>query len=86
MNWLFSPTFHWARQISRRAAQGRFGWHLLSDPKSVIALDSYAAIIGRLWPHERGRATEVKPDTSAIARIRAYLALTMVERYGKHGP
>jgi hypothetical protein len=28
----------------------------------------------------------VQPDPAVLARIRAYTALSMVERYGEHGP
>lgn len=30
--------------------------------------------------------TEPQPDPAVVARIRAYTALSMVERYGEHGP
>jgi hypothetical protein len=29
---------------------------------------------------------EFEPDPAVVARIRAYCALSMVERYGAHGP
>jgi hypothetical protein len=29
---------------------------------------------------------EFEADPAVVARIRAYMALTMVERYGAHGP
>ena len=44
------------------------------------------AVAKRLLPRERGAATKVKPDLATSARIRAYMALTMKERYGEHGP
>jgi hypothetical protein len=44
------------------------------------------AVANRLMPRERGAAIKVKPDPATSARIRAYMALTMKERYGEHGP
>jgi len=44
------------------------------------------AVVGRLLPREREAASKVKPDPATSSRIRAYMALTMKERYGKHGP
>ena len=44
------------------------------------------AVVRRLLPREREAASKVKPDPATSARIRAYMALTMKERYGKHGP
>jgi len=44
------------------------------------------AVVRRLLPREREAASKVKPDPATSARIRAYMALTMNERYGKHGP
>jgi hypothetical protein len=44
------------------------------------------AVVKRLLPRERKAASEVKPDPATNARIRAYMALTMKERYGEHGP
>ena len=45
-----------------------------------------AAVVQRLFLRERERAAEVKPDPERTARIRAYTARTMNERYGEHGP
>ena len=44
------------------------------------------AVVNRLLPREREAGRKVKPDPATSARIRAYMALTMKERYGKHGP
>jgi hypothetical protein len=44
------------------------------------------AVVNRLLPRERQTVGKVKPDPAASARIRAYMALTMKERYGEHGP
>ena len=44
------------------------------------------AVVNRLLPREREAGTGVKPDRATSARIRAYMALTMKERYGEHGP
>jgi len=44
------------------------------------------AVVQRLLPRERERASEPKPDPATSPRIRAYTALTMKERYGEHGP
>jgi hypothetical protein len=44
------------------------------------------AVVNRLLPGEREAASEVKPDPATGARIRAYMALTMKELYGDHGP
>ena len=30
--------------------------------------------------------SEFEPDPAVVARVRAYCALSMVERYGAHGP
>jgi hypothetical protein len=46
----------------------------------------FTAMLAWLWPQGRERVSEGKPDPAASARIRAYMALTMVERYGEHGP
>jgi hypothetical protein len=46
----------------------------------------YAALIALLSPQGKGQATQVKPDPDVSARIRKYMALTMAERYGEHGP
>jgi hypothetical protein len=53
--------------------------------KKILALCVTAAV-KRLLPRERGAAIKVKPDPATSARIRAYMALTMKERYGEHGP
>jgi hypothetical protein len=56
-----------------------------------------AAVFAWLWPQATKRVTQVKPDLlpelrskaegdATSARIRAYMALTMVERYGEQGP
>jgi len=45
-----------------------------------------AAVIKRLLRRERQAGSEVKPHPPTSARIRAYTALTMKERYGEHGP
>jgi hypothetical protein len=44
------------------------------------------AMINRLLPRQREAASKVRPDPATSARIRAYMALTMKERYGDHGP
>jgi len=44
------------------------------------------AVVKRLLPRERPAASKVRPDPATSARIRAYMALTMKERYGEHGP
>jgi hypothetical protein len=44
------------------------------------------AVVQRLLPREKKRAGEVEADPAKSARIRAYIALSMKERYGKHGP
>jgi hypothetical protein len=44
------------------------------------------AVVRRLLPREREAASKVKPDPATSARIRAYMARTMKERYGEHGP
>ena len=44
------------------------------------------AVVKRLLPREREAASKVKPDPATSARIGAYLALTLKERYGEHGP
>jgi hypothetical protein len=45
------------------------------------------AILRRLpWPQRTVRVSPVNIDPAVLARIRAYTALTMVERYGEHGP
>jgi hypothetical protein len=44
------------------------------------------AVVNRLLPRQREAASKVKPDPATSARIRAYMALTMKERYGEHGP
>jgi hypothetical protein len=43
-------------------------------------------VVKRLLSRERQAARKVKPDLATSACIRAYMALTMKERYGEHGP
>ena len=45
-----------------------------------------AAVVQKLVPRERERAGGSERDPATRARIRAYLALTIKERYGEHGP
>jgi hypothetical protein len=45
----------------------------------------------RAWRQQVPKRTcapcpEFEPDPAVVARIRAYCALSMVERYGAHGP
>jgi hypothetical protein len=44
------------------------------------------AVVKRLLARERQAASQVKPDPATSARIRAYMALTIRDRYGEHGP
>jgi hypothetical protein len=52
------------------------------------------ALFNALLARRRTRLAEIaeisegniKPDPALSARIRAYTALSMVERYGEHGP
>jgi hypothetical protein len=53
--------------------------------KKMVAL-CVRAVVNRLLPGERNPASKVTPDSATSARIRAYMALTMKERYGEHGP
>jgi hypothetical protein len=53
--------------------------------KKIVEL-CVTAVVNRLLPREREAASKVKPDPASSARIRAYMALTMKERYGEHGP
>ncbi|HEY8832291.1 MAG TPA: hypothetical protein VIM21_07255 [Gemmatimonadaceae bacterium] len=46
----------------------------------------YAALAALLSPARKESGIRVKPDPEVTARIRAYMALTMAERYGEHGP
>ena len=45
-----------------------------------------SAVVQRLLPREPDKPREVEPDPATTARIRKYLALSMRERYGDHGP
>jgi hypothetical protein len=54
--------------------------------KATAMAEFYAALVALLSPHGKGQATQVKPDPDVSARIRKYMALTMAERYGEHGP
>jgi hypothetical protein len=45
-----------------------------------------AAVVQRLLPREKEQARKFEPDPATSARIRAYTALSMKERYGEHGP
>jgi hypothetical protein len=54
--------------------------------KAMTMTRLFTAMVAWLWPQGRERVSEGKPDPAASARIRAYMALTMVERYGEHGP
>jgi hypothetical protein len=51
-----------------------------------MAASCLRALVERLLPREREAASKVRPDPATSARIRAYMALTMKERYGEHGP
>jgi hypothetical protein len=51
-----------------------------------LAESLVTAVVQRLLPREKERAGDAKPDAATSARIRAYIALTMRERYGDHGP
>ena len=44
------------------------------------------AVVQRLLPREPDQPRQVEPDPVRTARIRKYLALSMRERYGDHGP
>jgi hypothetical protein len=46
----------------------------------------YAALVALLSPARREPATHINPDPAVTARIRKYMALSMRERYGDHGP
>jgi len=46
----------------------------------------FASITRLRSRRQRDRRSRVKLDPGAAARIRKYVALSMVERYGKYGP
>jgi hypothetical protein len=54
--------------------------------KARAIAEFYVALVALVWPEGQERVTQVKPDPSVTARIRAYTARTMVERYGEWGP
>jgi hypothetical protein len=54
--------------------------------KATAIAEFYAALIALLSPAGKEPAAAAKADPAVSARIRAYMALTMVERYGEHGP
>ncbi|HEV7593408.1 MAG TPA: hypothetical protein VGO33_00325 [Gemmatimonadaceae bacterium] len=54
--------------------------------KATAIVEFYAALVGLLSPDRKEPGVQVKPDPAVTARIRAYMALTMAERYGEHGP
>jgi hypothetical protein len=54
---------------------------------TTLAVVVSFAILRRLpWPQRTYRVAPCEPDPAVCARIRAYMALSMVERYGEHGP
>jgi hypothetical protein len=53
--------------------------------KARAIAEFYAGLIALLRP-ERKEHREIKPDPAVIARIRKYMALSMADRYGEHGP
>jgi hypothetical protein len=54
---------------------------------TTLAVAVSYAILRRLpWPQRAHRVSPVNIDPAVLARIRAYTALSMVERYGAHGP
>jgi hypothetical protein len=58
----------------------------MTAQKTTTMPGLYAALVAWLRRQRTESVTEVKPDPAVIARIRAYMARTMPERYGKHGP
>ena len=54
--------------------------------KATAMAEFYAALVALLSPEAKEPATRVKADPVVTARIRKYMALTMAERYGEHGP
>jgi hypothetical protein len=56
-------------------------------PRNATAMiEFYAALVALLSPQKKGELAQVCADSDATARIRRYMALTMAERYGEHGP
>jgi hypothetical protein len=58
----------------------------MTTRKAMTMLELCAALVERLWPRQSERMDEVKPDHARSARIKKYIAKTMSERYGDHGP
>jgi hypothetical protein len=58
----------------------------MTDRKATAMVEFYAALVTLLSPARKGLAVQVKPDPAVTARIKAYMALTLEERYGEHGP
>jgi hypothetical protein len=54
--------------------------------KARAMVEFYAALVALVSPARKEPAAQVKPDPAVTARIRAYMALTLAERYGEHGP
>ncbi|HEY8851618.1 MAG TPA: hypothetical protein VIM36_05515 [Gemmatimonadaceae bacterium] len=54
--------------------------------KATAMVEFYAALVALLSPARKEPRVHAKPDPAVTARIRAYMALTMAERYGEHGP
>jgi hypothetical protein len=52
----------------------------------ILARELIAAIKKPAVSTRTVRVSPVQPDPAVLARIRAYTALSMVERYGEHGP
>lgn len=58
----------------------------MTAKKAMTLAEFYSAMVAWLWSRGEEHVTQAKPDPAVCARIRAYMALTMVERYGEHGP
>jgi hypothetical protein len=53
---------------------------------TVIVAAAFAILRRVQWPKRTPSVARVTVDPVVMARIRAYMALSMVERYGAHGP
>jgi hypothetical protein len=53
---------------------------------ATAMIEFYAALVALLSPQKKRELARACTDPAATARIRRYMALTMAERYGEHGP
>ncbi len=53
---------------------------------TLTVVTAYAVLRRVRWPNMAPGVSPVTADPEVMARIKAYTALSMVERYGAHGP